>query len=247
MALPLRQIFENAVQQDSPGLDVLKERGLIRRGISDLELQDQLCREAIIETAMQHFVLREKTERLAILADLGSDSRYDMSVAADVMMQPGVNRDTTFSVLEDKARAIWSRAMGGVKEAAVGFRAEVTAAEQSLSAHDFESVRTFLRDGAEKTRGIQEQYQTSFIEAKRQLRGDFNAEFGRFWEPSVTDVYDALVDRLVFLPPAEYRDAISATTDLRQNLTREQEYATELRNRLEREPAAPSPSPGPKP
>lgn len=243
----LRQIFEGAIEKENPNLKILQERGLIRRNLSDLELEDELCREAVIETAMQHFVLRDKAERLEILAELGADNRYDQSMAADVMMQPVSDQRTTLGVLEDKARSIWERTMENIRALSTDYAAEVEQAEKKLVDHDFEGVRTFLRDATDRSRDLDEQFQSAFIEAKRRLRSEFSAEFGRFWEPDVTDAYNTMVDRSVFLPPEEYRDVMTSVTDLRQNLTREQEYATELRKRLEREPAAPSPNASPKP
>lgn len=247
MPTELRRIFEAAIQQERSNLDVLQERGLVRRNISDLELEDELSREAIIETAMARFVLRQKPERLEILAELGADNRYDQAMAADVMMQPVSDQKTTLNVLEEKARGIWERTMDNIRFISADYATDVIAAEQRLAEHDFDSVRNFLNTASERTRDIDEQFQSAFIEAKRQLRSEFSSEFGRFWETEVSEAYNTIVDRSVFLPPEEYRDVMASVTDLRQSLVKEQEYATELRKRLDREPMTPAPNASPKP
>lgn len=247
MPTELRQIFENAIGIERTNLEVLQERGLVRRDISDLELEDELSREAIVETAMARFVLRPKPERLEILSELGADNRYDQAMAADVLMQPVSDQQTTLNVLEAKAKNIWEQTMGHIKSLSLEYASEVSANEVKLANHEFDAVRSFLAEATDRTRELDEQFQSSFIEAKRKLRSEFSSEFGRFWEQDVTEAYNAIVDRSVFLPPQEYRDVVTSVTDLRQNTVREQEYATELRKRLDREASGPQPSSSPKP
>lgn len=247
MPTELRQIFENSIGPERSNLEVLQERGLVRRDISDLELEDELSREAVVETAMARFVLRPKPERLEILAELGADNRYDQAMAADVMMQPVSDQQTTLNVLEEKAKGIWERTMDHIRSLSSDYASEVSAIEEKLSNHEFDAVRSFLADASDRTRELDEQFQSSFIEAKRKLRSEFSSEFGRFWEQDVTEAYNTIVDRSVFLPPEEYRDVVTSVTDLRQKMVKEQEYATELRNRLDREPSGPQPSTSPKP
>lgn len=251
MAVDLKRLFDDAVSGQAANLEVLQARGLVRRQLSPIELDDEMCREAIVETAMSNFVIRTKSERLEILSALGADNRYDRAMAADIMMQPVSDQKTTLSLLEDKAIAIWQKAVGPVRELSKEFALDLSKAEGELARGDLGAVREFFEINGSRSRGLEEDFQAAFRAAKRELRNEFNGEFGRFWEPEISEAYTTIIDRAVFLPPEEYRAVMTQVTDLRQNLVKEQEFASELRKRIDNAPehtsATPSPSPSMKP
>lgn len=247
MQAKLKQIFEDSIREDNPNLKVLQERGLVRRDLDQEDFTDESAREVVIEGALIRYSIRSKSEQRELLTELGVEPNIEVQMAADQMMQPVSNKQVTLEVLEAKAREIWSKAMEPIRDVSADMNMEVIAAEQKLVDRDFKSVDSFLEDITARTRSLDEEFKNSFIEAKRQLRGNYTAEFGRVWGPEVTDQYNTMVDRTVFLPPEKYREMRSSVTDLQQNLVREQEYSTELRHRLDRKMDGPSPNSSLKP
>lgn len=247
MSSELRQVFEGGVEADNPNLKILQERGLVRRDITADELEDEMIRESIVEQAVMRFHIRDKSERLEILSELGANNRYDQSMAADALMQPVSDEKTVLAVLDDKAREIWSKTMEPIRQNSADLNADVIEAERMLADRNFDGVQEFLGNAVERTRELAEQFQNTFIEAKRELRSQYTAEFGRMWEPQVSDRYNATVDRTVFLPPEEYREVMDSVTDLRQSLVKQHEYSTELKSRIERSDPSMTPTAQPKP
>ena len=134
-----------------------------------------------------------------------------------------------------------------IRQNSADLNADVIEAERMLADRNFDGVQEFLGNADERTRELAEQFQNTFIEAKRELRSEYTAEFGRMWEPQVSDRYNATVDRTVFLPPEEYREVMDSVTDLRQSLVKQQEYSTELKSRIERSDPSMTPTAQPKP
>ena len=83
------------------------------------------------------------------------------------------------------------------------------------------------------------QAQTAYSEARRGLRREYNAEFGsRVWNEDATRHFDTLVNRSMFVPPEEMRNAAHALSETEQRLIAEKSYLTELEKRTQARPSA---------
>lgn len=241
MSSSVKALFDQAIQPDSPYLKMLQERGLVRRDLTADDLKSEPVRDDAVEQALILFAAEtQQTERQAILAELQvNQPEHDMRVAAFKGFERSSTPDAVFRKMEGKAEALWERAVAPIRERSREVLDTVSAATSNIDAKDYDKAREILESAARQQSKIEAQFQTSYSEARRGLRREYNAEFGsRVWSEDATKHFDTLVNRSMFVPPEEMRNAAHALSETKQRLIAEKSYLTELEKRAQARPSA---------
>lgn len=243
MSTSVKALFEQALQPDSPYLKLLQERGLVRRDLTADDLKSEPVRGDAVEQALILFAAEvQQAERQEILAKLQanqSEPKHDMEIAAFKGFERSSTPDVVFRKMEGKAEAIWDRAVAPIRERSREVMASVSEIVRHIDAKDYEKARETLESASGQQTKIEQQFQTSYSEARRGLRREYNAEFGsRVWNEDATKHFDTLVNRSMFVPPEEMRNAAHALSETKQRLISEKSYVTELEKRAQARPSA---------
>ena len=241
MSSSVKALFDQAIQPDSPYLKMLQERGLVRRDLTADDLKSEPVRDDAVEQALILFAAEtQQAERQEILAELQvNQPEHDMRVAAFKGFERSSTPDAVFRKMEGKAEALWERAVAPIRERSREVLDTVSAATSNIDAKDYDKAREILESAARQQSKIEAQFQTSYSEARRGLRREYNAEFGsRVWSEDATKHFDTLVNRSMFVPPEEMRNAAHALSETKQRLIAEKSYLTELEKRAQARPSA---------
>ncbi len=241
MSSSVKALFDQAIQPDSPYLKMLQERGLVRRDLTADDLKSEPVRGDAVEQALILFAAEtQQAERQEILAELQvNQPEHDMRVAAFKGFERSSTPDAVFRKMEGKAEALWDRAVAPIRERSREVLDTVSAATKSIDAKEYDKAREILESAASQQSKIEAQFQTTYSEARRGLRREYNAEFGsRVWNEDATKHFDTLVNRSMFVPPEEMRNAAHALSETKQRLIAEKSYLTELEKRAQARPSA---------
>lgn len=241
MSSSVKALFDQAIQPDSPYLKMLQERGLVRRDLTADDLKSEPVRGDAVEQALILFAAEtQQAERQEILAELQvNQPEHDMRVAAFKGFERSSTPDAVFRKMEGKAEALWDRAVAPIRERSREVLDTVSAATKSIDAKEYDKAREILESAVSQQSKIEAQFQTTYSEARRGLRREYNAEFGsRVWNEDATKHFDTLVNRSMFVPPEEMRNAAHALSETKQRLIAEKSYLTELEKRAQARPSA---------
>lgn len=241
MSSSVKAIFDQAIQPDSPYLKLLQERGLVRRNLTADDLKSEPVRGDAVEQALILFAAEmQQAERQEVLAELqATQPEQDMRVSAFKGFERSSTPDAVLRKMEGKAEAIWDRAVAPTRERSRDVLNAVAEAAKRIDAKDYEKARDILESAAGQQSKIEAQFQTAYSEARRGLRREYNAEFGsRVWNQDATKHFDTLVNRSMFVPPEEMRNAAHALSETQQRLIAEKSYLTELEKRAQARPSA---------
>ena len=239
MSSSLKALFNHAIQPDSPYLKLLQERGLVRRDLSADDLKSEPVRGDAVEQALILFAAdTQQSERQEILAQLQtSPPGDDMRVSAFRGIERTSAPDTVLRKMEASAEEIWDKAVSHIREKSREVLTTVEAASRSIAAKDYDKAQQSLESATTQQTQIEADFQTSYSEARRGLRREYNKEFGsRVWSDEATRHFDTLVKRSVFVPPEEMRHAAHQLSETKQRLISEKSYVTELEKRVQARP-----------
>lgn len=239
MSSSLKALFDQAIQPDSPYIKLLQERGLVRRDLSAEDLKSEPVRGDAVEQALILFAAENQlSQRQEILAELQATQPNDeLRIAALKGFERPTTEDAVFRKLEDKADAIWERAVAGTRKHSLEVIEIVVQAAKSMAAKDYDQATKMLDQASSQQAKVEAHFQTSYSEARRGLRREYNAEFGsRVWNEQANRHFDTLVNRSVFVPPEEMRHAAHQLSETKQQLISEKSYVTELEKRAQARP-----------
>lgn len=239
MSSSLKALFDQAIQPDSPYLKLLQERGLVRRDLSADDLKSEPVRGDAVEQALILFAAdTQQSERQEILAELQSaQPGEDLKVAGFKGVERSATPEATFRKLEEQADAIWDKAVLSTREQARQVLSAVSEAAKNIAAKEYDKAQQILDSATTQQAKIEANFQSSYSEARRSLRREYNAEFGsRVWSADATKHFDTLVNRSVFVPPEEMRHSAHQLSETKQRLISEKSYVTELERRVQSRP-----------
>jgi hypothetical protein len=246
MSSSLKALFEQAIHPESPYLALLRERGLVRRDLSDEDLRSDLIRGDAVEQALILFAAeKQKDERQQILAALEvASSEQAMEISEFRAFERTAASDEVFRNLERKADNIWGKAVAQTREDALEVTKHVAQAAQAISSKDYDAAQRLLDEAVGEQARVEANFHTTYSEARRGLRREYNATFqSRVWNGTATRHFDTLVNRSVFVPPEEMRNSAQQLAETKQQLISVKSYATELERRVQSRPER-SPGPG---
>ncbi len=240
----IKAIFDQAIQPNSPYLKVLQERGLVRRDLTLEDLKSEPVRGDAVEQALILFAAEnQRAERQEILAELrAQEPEQSVQIAAFKTFEKPTTPDAVFRKMEGKADDIWRRSIAPVRERSREASDLVASASDALGTRDYDKARELIDQADIRMQGIETDFREIYSVARRELRRDYNAEFGsRVWNTEATKHFDTLVNRTTFVPPEEMRQAAHELSETKQRLISEKSYTTELEKRAQARPSA-SPS-----
>lgn len=241
MSSSVKALFDQAIQPDSPYLKTLQERGLVRRDLTADDLKSGPVRDDAVEQALILFAAEMKQkERQEVLAELQANQpEQDMRIEAFKGFERSPMPEAVLRKMEGIAEGIWAKAIAPIRAHSREVLSAVSAATHSLDAKDYDKAREILDTAESQQAKIETEFQTSYSEARRGLRREYNAEFGsRVWNETATKHFDTLVKRSLFVPPEEMRNAAHALSESKQRLISEKSYVTELEKRAQARPSA---------
>lgn len=239
MSSSLKALFEQAIQPDSPYLALLRERGLVRRDLSDEDLRSEPVRGDAVEQALILFAAdMQREERQQILAELQAPQpERGMEISAFKGFERTAASEEVYRNLEHKAENIWGKAIAPTREGAKAISEVVEQAATAISLKDYDKAQGLLDAATADQSRIETNFQTVYSEARRGLRREYNAEFqSRVWNDTATRHFDTLVNRSVFVPPEEMRQSAQNLAETKQQLIAEKSYSTELERRVQARP-----------
>lgn len=243
MSSSVKALFDQAIQPDSPYLKMLQERGLVRKDLTVDDLKSEPVRGDAVEQALILFAVEtQQMERQEILAELQAN-QSEQEQGMRVSGFKGFDRSSTpgsiLRKMEGKAEVIWDRAVAPTRERSLELLDTVIEATKSIDAKDYDKAREIIESAVSQQTKVETQFQTAYSEARRGLRREYNAEFGsRVWDEDATKHFDTLVNRSMFVPPEEMRNASHALSETKQRLIAEKSYLTELEKRAHARPSA---------
>lgn len=241
MSSSIKAIFDQAIQPNSPYLKVLQERGLVRRDLTGDDLKSEPVRGDAVEQALILFAAEtQRVDRQEILAELQAQApQMSVQMAAFKAFERPTTPDAVFRKMEGKADDIWRRSIAPVREQSSAATKLVASASDALVMRDYDKARELIEQADVQMQRIETDFREIYSVARRELRRDYNAEFGsRVWNPEATKHFDTLVNRTTFVPPEEMRQAAHELSETKQRLISEKSYVTELEKRAQARPSA---------
>ncbi|MCX8500784.1 MAG: hypothetical protein ORO03_03680 [Alphaproteobacteria bacterium] len=241
MSSSIKAIFDQAIQPNSPYLKVLQDRGLVRRDLTVDDLKSEPVRGDAVEQALILFAAEtQRAERQDILAELQArELETSVQIAAFKTFEKPTTPDAVFRKMEGKADDIWRRSIAPVRERSREASELVAGASEALAMRDYDKASDLIEQADVRMQGIETEFREVYSVARRELRRDYNAEFGsRVWNAEATKHFDTLVNRTTFVPPEEMRNAAHEVSETKQRLISEKSYVTELEKRAQARPSA---------